>query len=100
VLLLIALFAGGMAGMPIVMIRDQKFMKPELAKDVEQGTVKSVCGDTLRYPRDGTSNYIIAIGDTTFDVSSQVYSGFHQAGTYCIYYLPRSRVILSAERID
>ncbi|QPC82615.1 hypothetical protein G4Y79_23485 [Phototrophicus methaneseepsis] len=100
ILLVIALFVGGMAGMPLVMVRDQKFMKPDLAQDVDQGKVISVCGETIRYARTDTEQaYYVVVDEMTFKVTSQVYSGFHQEGSYCVYYLPRSRMILSAERI-
>ena len=99
-LLLVALFVGGMAGMPMIMVRDQRFMRPDVGADVRKGVVKSVCGHTSRHTRpDQERSYYIIIDETTFEVSSKVYGGFFQEGEYCIYYLPRSRMIVSAEQI-
>lgn len=98
--LLVALIATGMAGMPIMMVRDQRFMQPAINADVQNGVVKAICGPTTRHTQaDKRRSYQITIDETTFEVSSKVYSGFFQESEYCIYYLPRSRVIVSAEQI-
>ncbi|MCA9890926.1 MAG: hypothetical protein KC546_21260 [Anaerolineae bacterium] len=100
-LLLVAVIAAGMTGMPMMMVRDQKFMRPDLGKDVQKGVVKSVCGMTTRHTDpDKKRNYYITVDETTFEVTSKMYGGFFQEGNYCVYYLPRSRTIVSAERLS
>jgi hypothetical protein len=86
-LVLALLFAWGMSkGIP-------------LSVDVIQGTVRSYEGyiELAISDRGKVTHYQVQAGDTVFRVSKSVFLAFKNDEPYTIYYLPRSKRILSAE---
>lgn len=96
ILWLVLLVVGAMALMPFFLIRSEFFSRPVVQDDLNRGKVAQVRG-VATLTMEG-KRYHLRIGTQEFrDVSLKVWGAFQQNRSYCVYYLPRSGVILSAE---
>ncbi|MEO8606324.1 MAG: hypothetical protein ABI690_00455 [Chloroflexota bacterium] len=76
-------------------------------EDLRKGHVYSICGDMkrtslskgyARYPHD--YYHKMQIETVEFSANGYRWSAFQNGKSYCIYYMPDSKIILSAEAID
>lgn len=96
ILWLVLIIVGGMALMPFFLTRSEFFSRPVVQDDLNRGKVAQVRGVAHLTMED--KRYHLRIGTQEFrNVSLKVWGAFQQDRAYCVYYLPRSGVILSAE---
>ncbi|XWX03208.1 hypothetical protein VZO05_11920 [Aggregatilineales bacterium SYSU G02658] len=82
--------------MPLFLTRSEFLSRPVVQDDVNRGKVAQVCG-VVSLTMEG-KRYDLRVGTYEFrGVSLKVWGAFKQNIAYCVYYLPRSGVILSAE---
>ena len=99
VMLAVAIVVAGLLGAPFAMASGGEGMGSAVVqRDARTGRVKSICGLLLRKREDGPRpGHLIHLEGETFSVKASVYAAFQDDQHYCIYYLPESRRILSAE---
>jgi len=93
------LVIGGIATVPFTALSSGG--TPIMKQDIARGTVESTCGmvvldaDTDRQP----AVYRVSIGELTLTVDKRAYDAFRNGADYCLYYLPGSKTLLSAEAL-
>lgn len=92
----ILLGVAGLAALPFIATRNEFVMRPVLQSDLAQGRVARACGVVLFQLQGGSTRLLVA--GEAFSVSTKVSAAFVQGQSYCLYYLPQSKVILSAEQ--
>lgn len=93
---LVLAIVGVMALMPFFLTRSEFLSRPVVQDDVNRGKVARVCG--VAHLTMAGKRYDLRVGTYEFrGVSLKVWGAFKQNIAYCVYYLPRSGVILSAE---
>jgi hypothetical protein len=93
---LVLAIVGVMALMPLFLARAEFLSRPVVQDDLNRGVVAQTCG-TAHLTQEG-QRYHLRVGSEEFpNVSLKVWGAFRQNERYCVYYLPRSKVILSAE---
>jgi hypothetical protein len=94
----VLLIVSGLALLPFFVSRGEFLRRPVVQDDVARGKVASVCG-MVELPYEN-NRYGLRIENTTFNnLTLKVWGAFSPQKTYCIYYLPQSQIILSAEEI-
>ncbi|MGB7339117.1 MAG: hypothetical protein WBC91_09520 [Phototrophicaceae bacterium] len=86
--------------LPFLIMNNEGNLNPTLRGDVQKGRVEKVCGIafiTQNKDRNNISSYELYIDGMTFKVTSSQASAFIHEQDYCIYYLPLSKTLLSAE---
>lgn len=56
--------------------------------------------DDYASPNRKMTEYILTIGDEAFVLSKDAFSAFEDGDIYTVYYLPKARIVLSAESAD
>lgn len=88
----------GMAALPFILSRNEFVARPVLQSDLAKGKVARACGTALFHIENGKTALLIE--GERFEVSTKVSVAFRQGRAYCVYYLPQSHTILSAEPTD
>lgn len=86
--------------LPFVLMQNEGNIRPALRGDIKQGTVKKACGIailTQKKNRHNITQYKLYVDGINIILTSTQASGFVNEALYCIYYLPRSMTLLSAE---
>lgn len=74
------------------------FHEGRIGKDIGEGIADNICGMVILEQKPSGSNrmiYFVYCRDQKFKVLSKEFLAFENGGKYCIYYAPRSKVILS-----
>lgn len=90
----------GLGLMPFVIMRNEGNIRPTVRADLERGTVKKTCGRafvTSESSRSRGTRYQLYINELTLTLTAKQASAFVNEGMYCVYYLPLSQILLSAE---
>lgn len=95
---LILLLVCGLAGLPFFVARNEFLARPVLQDDIARGKVARACGLAL-LTHEGT-RYTLVVEGIAFNVPLKVWSAFQASAGYCVYYLPNSRVLLTAEPLE
>ncbi len=91
----ILLVVAGLSAMPFMMSRNEFVMRPVLQSDLSKGRVAQVCGHAHLKIEGGSTH--LYIGGEAFNVTTKISIAFEQGKPYCLYYLPQSKAIVSAE---
>lgn len=86
--------------MPFVMMGNEGNINPAFRNDIEAGKVRKVCGMVIVHKierENRTPKYELYIDGLAFQLSTPQAGAFVSEKDYCIYYLPLSKKILSAE---
>ncbi|MGJ3241050.1 MAG: hypothetical protein ACFE0Q_20235 [Anaerolineae bacterium] len=86
--------------LPFIIMNNEGNINPTLRGDVKQGAVKQVCGMAIvkkETNRHHISRYELYIDGMSFKLSATQAGGFISEQDYCVYYLPLSKTLLSAE---
>ena len=81
---------------PFVLMKGEATLQPVLRDDVQAGRVEAICGSLVRRPGNGRVYRIIVQGEG-FEVSKTVWNVVSEQRDYCVYYLPKSRRVLTME---
>ncbi|GAB5490521.1 MAG: hypothetical protein Phog2KO_07360 [Phototrophicaceae bacterium] len=90
----------GLGLLPFVLMKNEGDIKPTLRGDVKNGFVKKACGITIitqTKNRDNVSSYELYVDGLTLKLTANQASAFVSEEIYCVYYLPLSKTLLSAE---
>jgi len=90
----------GLSGLPFMLMGKQGGGRPVFANDVARGRVDTICGYVLLQAEPEAQKYTLMIEGEVFKISKNAFSGFVHQRPYCLYYLPDSKVILSAEAMQ
>jgi hypothetical protein len=93
---LVLAIVGVMALMPLFLARAEFLSRPVVQDDLNRGVVAQACG-AAHLTQEGQRYHLRVGGEEFPNVSLKVWGAFRQNASYCVYYLPRSKVILSAE---
>ncbi|MEL6526358.1 MAG: hypothetical protein AAFQ07_11680 [Chloroflexota bacterium] len=91
-------FAAGL--LPFVLMQNEANIRPTVKADLERGKVKKVCGRafiTSETSQSRGTRYELIISDLKLRLTAKQAGAFVNEGMYCIYYLPLSQMLLSAE---
>jgi len=94
----ILLIVGALAMLPFFAARSEFVRRPLVQDDVNRGRVASVCG-VVELPAEDNRYHIRVDGVEFRSVTLKVWGAFSPQRAYCIYYLPQTRIILSAEEM-
>lgn len=85
--------------LPFVLMHNEGNINPTLRADAKHGAVKKVCGIVIFDPlKDANKNRVeLYIDGITFKLSNAQSTAFINEEVYCVYYLPLSRTLLTAE---
>lgn len=84
--------------LPFVLLQNEGNIKPALRGDVKVGKVMKACGIVILTERKGRQIYYdLYVDGVTLQISATQAAAFVHEDSYCIYYLPRSLMLLSAE---
>lgn len=86
--------------LPFLLMNNEGNINPTLRGDVQHGVVKKACGITIikqTKDRNNISSYELYVDDLTLKLTASQASAFINEEVYCVYYLPLSRTLLSAE---
>ncbi len=70
--------------------------------DIGEGNVESICGVIwldVRHRRAWLVDYLLMIGQREWFISKEQFLMLHHGASYCIYYVPKHKMILSIEAI-
>ncbi len=90
----------GLGLLPFLLMNNEGNINPTLRGDVQNGVVKKACGITIikqTTDRNNVSSYELYVDDLALKLTASQASAFINEEVYCIYYLPLSRTLLSAE---
>lgn len=91
----------GMGLFPFLMMRNEGNINPLLRGDYESGRVKQACGIVILTEKKGRKVYFeLYIDGVTLKISAKEAAAFTNEEVYCVYYLPRSLKLMSAEPTD
>jgi hypothetical protein len=86
---------------PFGWIQQKNQQRPIVQDDIAKGRVEKACGNILLVEKKNRKIYYeLIVSGITLEISQAEAAGFRNEGAYCIYYLPGSRVLLSAEPMD
>ena len=86
---------------PFGWVQQKNQQRPIVQDDIAKGRVDKACGNILLIEKKGRKTYYeLTISGITLEISAAEAAGFRNEGAYCIYYLPGSRLLLSAEPMD
>lgn len=92
----VLLIVAGLAMLPFFAARNEFVRRPVLQDDVNRGSVAVVTGDA-QLPMEN-QRYHVRVGNQEFrNVSLKLWGAFRPGVAYHVYYLPQSRIMLSAE---
>lgn len=84
--------------LPFVLLQNEGNIKPALRGDIKLGKVMKACGIVILTERRGREKYYdLYVDGVTLQISATQAAAFVHEDTYCVYYLPRSMMLLSAE---
>ena len=86
--------------LPFLLMHNEGNINPTLRGDATNGVVKKACGIVILTPktrRNKTTYVELYIDGINLNISDKQSSAFIHEEVYCIYYLPLSRTLLSAE---
>jgi hypothetical protein len=84
--------------LPFVLLQNEGNIKPALRGDVKLGKVMKACGIIILTERKGRQIYYdLYVDGVTLQISASQAAAFVHQDSYCVYYLPRSLMLLSAE---
>lgn len=88
-----------LALLPFVLLRNEGNIQPALRADVARGKVAKVCGYVVPQERKsrGVSTFHLSVAGITLRLTRKQTEGFVSGQPYCLYYLPDSRTLLTAE---
>lgn len=95
----ILLLVGGLALLPFMAARNEFLRRPVVQDDINRGRVESVCG-VVELSSEKNRYHIVVAGRRFANVTLRLWGAFSADQPYCIYYLPQSAIILSAEPTD
>jgi len=89
------------AFIPFVLMQNEANIKPTLKSDVNKGKVAVACGIVILTAK-GNNNpyYELYVDGVTMRITPSQASAFVDKETYCVYYLPLSYMLLTAEPTD
>lgn len=83
---------------PFGFIQQKDQMRPIMRDDLAKGFVAQACGTVFLETKQGRKPYVeLIVNGVTFELEPKQAAYFRHEGMYCIYYLPGSLTILSAE---
>jgi hypothetical protein len=94
----ILLIVGALGLMPFGMMRNEGVGRPLLQQDLSSGVVEKVCGK-INIKFDGKKYHLLIDTIEFNNVTRKIAGGFTHEKDYCVYYLPKSKTILSAESL-
>lgn len=86
--------------LPFVLMHNEGNINPTLRSDSKRGVTKKSCGIVILTPkkRRNNSTYVqLYIDGININISDEQSKAFVNEEVYCVYYLPLSRILLSAE---
>lgn len=92
----ILLLVSGLALLPFFVSRNEFLRRPVVQDDVNRGKVASVCG-VVQLPMENSRYHLHIEGKQFNNLTLKVWGAFRPNTSYCLYYLPQSGIILSAE---
>jgi hypothetical protein len=92
----ILLLVAGLALLPFFVSRNEFLRRPVVQDDVNRGKVARVCG-VVELPMENNRYHLHIEGKQFRNLTLKVWGAFRPNQAYCIYYLPQSSIILSAE---
>lgn len=89
----------GLGLLPFVLMTNEGDINPALRGDVQNGFVKKACGITIitKTTNNNVSTYELYVDGLTLKLTTNQASAFVSEEIYCVYYLPLSKTLLSAE---
>jgi hypothetical protein len=86
------------AFLPFVLLNNEGNLTPVVRGDVLAGVVEKTCGIVILTEHSGREIYYeLYIDSITLKISRSQAAAFVHGDSYCIYYLPKSRTLLTAE---
>lgn len=83
---------------PFLVMQNEGNISPLLRGDYESGRVKQACGMLILSQKKGRNIYYeLYIDGVTLKISAKEATAFINEEMYCVYYLPRSLKLVSAE---
>lgn len=85
---------------PFVFMQNEANINPTLRGDLAKGRVQQACGIAILKEQRGRNNsikYQVYVDGVTLALTSKQASAFIHEERYCVYYLPLSLTLLSAE---
>jgi|GEM_PF-5183695 len=89
--------------LPFLIMNNEGNINPTLRGDVQKGTVAKACGIVFineNVSRNNTRTYELYVDGITIKLTSNQAGAFIHEQDYCVYYLPLSKTLLSAEPYD
>ena len=85
--------------LPFLLLNNEGNINPTLRGDIKHGVVKKTCGIAIITEKKLRNRvvYELYINGVTLKLSSAKAAGFINEQDYCVYYLPLSKTVLSAE---
>lgn len=96
VLWLVLLIVVGLGAFPFITMQNEGNIKPALKSDVLGGKVRSTSGMVFLEPR-GSRRVDLRINGKIIEATPRQAAAFQDEGEYIVYYLPQSRLLISAE---
>lgn len=91
----------GLGALPFILLRNEGNIRPALRGDVARNNVHVACGIAVLEEKRGRRPYVeLTVDGITVQLQPQQARFFVPGADYCIYYLPNSRTLLSAEPYD
>ncbi|MEM9953728.1 MAG: hypothetical protein AAF846_19115 [Chloroflexota bacterium] len=88
--------------LPFLVMNNEGNINPTLRGDVQKGKVKKACGIAIITKNQGrtATSYELYIDGITLKLTANQAGAFISERDYCVYYLPLSLTLLSAEPYD
>jgi hypothetical protein len=75
--------------------------RPVLRQDIASGKVAKACGMVILQPQQSLKPYYeLTVAGVTMEIEPAIAAQFKENEIYCVYYLPGSRTLLSAEPVE
>ena len=88
-------------GAPFGFVQQKGQMRPIVQDDLVKGVVAQACGTVFLEEKHGRKPYVeLTVEGVTLELEPKQATYFLHEGTYCVYYLPGSLTILSAEPMN
>jgi hypothetical protein len=86
---------------PFGWVQQKNQQRPIVQDDIARGAVEKACGIAILVEKKIRKTYFeLTIEGITMEISPAQAESFKQGRTYCVYYLPGSKTLLSAETMD
>lgn len=89
--------------LPFLLMNNEGNINPTLRGDIKKGIVKKACGIVfinVKTGRNDKRSYELYVDGVTLKLNSAQAGAFIHEQDYCVYYLPLSKTLLSAEPYD